>query len=826
MMPSPSKSAVGSPSAQSSDVGRSRSRAESVSSDDSDSSRTTTVTKSSPFIPKRSLYEGQPNASTTSITSFSRPLPRTVDQTARTPTTDSSNTGWTPGHRPRQHSQGFFDPTIASASPINAPSMNGLTASQMAAQVAMLAQNSHTRKRSQTLPDPSAQPPPTARRPPPIPAASHMPSNPNLRNYDAFIGGHSLAAAAAANVAYPRSPSYSPHPQSSPQLPPDRVPPPVPEKDIKPSKEKSKMKLFSKPKSIGIYKDKDFDRKHPALPSPNKMGNYSTTTLPRLANASTTSLVDPSVSSASSFYSSANASTSTLVPLDREREKEKHKHHFLSRQKNKLKDKDEFHLPLSSASSTSKPTDPNAPQPLYSFAAPSSPGPSSTFAKSVSGLDLRHGGRALREKKKEEKAASLAPVISNSSTLLDTPYRERDSAFSHGADWPISSSYSGTSNVFGPSTSTTNISSTSDFAISQSGIASIGAAFGVPGIGPDDAWPLLKARLLHIFEGEDPRPPIEDFNSLVSVHLKRCIQRRAPTIVIEDLNELLQTGFLSLDQTLRTIPDERLVPHLVSMWMLVFSTILPFMQAVFLPLDLEFKGRGPVMTVREAADFWGAALPSDSEVADPNANKNILILGEELDVRRITLLKFRDTVILPRIDALMAIFSRLSLDSISAGLSQDPLEPPPPILASTRPGTASSTDAALSPFIPNSFNSQSSTHLDSASPFSAAGRSRATSNTSAGSFHSSVGGHSTGSQGMPPPPPPMDSAQVTEMVGRMLQCVSVLASVQSGDEAQLKMENLTKALKLNWLGRGRTGRQRRGFVGTRLRPAAVVGGLA
>ena len=57
----------------------------------------------------------------------------------------------------------------------------------------------------------------------------------------------------------------------------------------------------------------------------------------------------------------------------------------------------------------------------------------------------------------------------------------------------------------------------------------------------------------------------------------------------------------------------------------------------------------------EAADFWGAALPSDSDATDPDANRNIFVLVEELDVRRIVLLKFRDTVFLPRHEALMAI---------------------------------------------------------------------------------------------------------------------------------------------------------------------------
>ena len=70
----------------------------------------------------------------------------------------------------------------------------------------------------------------------------------------------------------------------------------------------------------------------------------------------------------------------------------------------------------------------------------------------------------------------------------------------------------------------------------------------------------------------------------------------------------------------------------------------------------------------------------------------------------------------------------------------------------------------------------------------------------------------------------------------MLQCVSVLASLGGeagggtaggnageGDE-QAKMEELNRALKLNWLGRGRTGRNRRGLVGGRVdRPERTVG---
>ena len=151
------------------------------------------------------------------------------------------------------------------------------------------------------------------------------------------------------------------------------------------------------------------------------------------------------------------------------------------------------------------------------------------------------------------------------------------------------------------------------------------------------------------------------------------------------------------------------------------------------------------MSVREAQEFWGAmpeSLKSDERPSSAGGTMRLPTLGEELDVRRITLIAFRDDVILPRNESLMTIFSRLSLDSINATASPDlraeggrqHARSDPATSGAERPGTAGS----LSPHM-SSFNSQGSTLLDAAStssggPMSLDGRSRATSNTSAGSF--------------------------------------------------------------------------------------------
>ena len=647
--------------------------------------------------------------------------------------------------------------------------MAKLTASQIAAQAAMQHQNSgqHARKRSQTVPSPQSPPEPATgrRKPPPIQTGrdpSRLPSGPGTptqQYYNGLVGGNTAAATTAANAAFPRTP------QLSPGLTTFQMPL---EKEHKLKTERSKMKLFSKPKQLGISSNKEADHKERPLPSPNKMGPSGSSGLSKIINPSMTSLADSmTTGGAPSIYSTNNASTSTLVPANYEKEKEKaHKHHFLSRQKNKLKDRmDDHALALSSASSNSKPLDPSAPQSLYSFA-PASPGPTATsFAKSVSGLDLRHGGRALREKKKEDKAAAIPP--------FDVKRPEADPLTNLSTSAPGNSSYGVSHYIDLPGQSTLQ-------------------GFGLNNMSPEDAWDFLKAKILIIFEGEELRMPVEDLNRLVSIHIQRCISKRLPTIIVDDLRDMLQTGFYSLDQTLRGVPDQGLVTQLVSIWLHVFGTVLPYMQAVFLPLDLEFKGHGTILLPQEAAEFWGAN-PDSTEDA----------FGNEFDVRRIVLISYRDNVILPRHDSLKATFSRLSLDSINAGVSMNSESPNP----NGRPGTSASLDPALA-----SYNSQGSTLLGETT----GARSRATSNLSAPDLPP-FASPSTSRQ------VPLDSSQVTETVGRMLQCVSVLASVQSGDDAQAKMEDLAKALKLNWLGRGRTGRNRRGFVGARIRPPIVHG---
>jgi hypothetical protein len=541
--------------------------------------------------------------------------------------------------------------------------------------------------------------------------------------------------------------------------------------------EKAKAKLFSRPAKISTKAEP----KEKPLPSPSKLGN-ALSALQR-GNFSTTSLVEPGNQS---LYNHANSSAATIRPVETPTEdkgKEK-KHHFLSRQKNKLKE--DFHLPLSSAASNSLPTDPNAPSSLYNFNLPQSPGPSSSsFAK------------AKKEKKLAERSESRLG---------------EEASFLGQSEWPGAASV-------------TNLSQQStvyDFVDP--------AKLGMTSqLSLDDAWPFLKAKLLVIFEGEDLRLTVEDFNRVVQMHIKYCIQRRNPAGMLDDLREFLAVGFSSLDRSMRKTPEDRCIPALVELWLFTFTSILPYIQAVFLPLDMEVSGCGTIMSPEQARDFWGGVVASPSSSDRP---ARVTPASAVLDVRRLVLIAYRDIVILPRYETLKSMFSRLSLEFLPSSFANPAMSSPIPdanpstsppefFPIAPRPGTAMSLDPSVA-----SYNSTSTTLLGDGSGGSAGGRSRAISNVSFGSHGSDSAMRPFTPSGLPTlgsvrEQNVEDSKQVTDMVGRMLQCMSVLSSLGGAvgvdDEGNRKMVELCKMLKLNWLGRGRTGRNRMGIVGGRVK---------
>ncbi|CEJ92362.1 hypothetical protein VHEMI08018 [[Torrubiella] hemipterigena] len=746
-----------------------------------------TLTTPTISISKRSQRAGSPAtpiynqfasaASTSSLHNFSRPTgsPRVVTQGTSSPLVRGET-------RRVTATQGSFEPTMPSTS--NQTSAAALTASQIAAQAAVMSHHksagtiAHSRQRSQTVPM-STDSGDSSRRSsgskasaghPSLQSAETAPSGQTngglgIMQMDRLGNANSTVATTAANVVFPRSGHTSPKDANQPPPSPLPLPPPIPvsmlEKPISRS-EKAKSKLFSRTPKMPASKS---DSKEKALPSPSKIGS-ALSALQR-ANFSTSSLVD---SSNSSIYSLGNSSSATIRPADsmfEDKTKEK-KHNFLSRQKQKLKD--EYHL--SSVASNSRPTDPSAPSSLYNFHLPSLP-------------------TATSKSKKDKR-------FERSESRLDN-----ESTFNFGSDWNGGNAF--------PSLSQTSTQDSTDH----------GRLGLQPPNGLEEALPYLKKVVHLLFDHEDIRTPIEDINRVVQMHIQLCVHRRTPELVVEDFRDLLGNAFASLDQSLRTAGEDRFLPTLVDLWLFTFATVLPYLQAVFLPLDMEVAGHGSIIPTEQARTLW--------QGTESHSNGQVRRNPTEINVRMLVLKSYRDLVVLPRYDTLKTIFSRLSLEFLPASLSATPGEltmstsPPeffPPMAPMARPGTAASLDPSVA-----SYNSTSSTAFGDSGSGSGGGRSRAVSNVSYVSHASdghrpfTPGGHQTLSsvreQNVE------SSKAVTELAGRMLQCMSVLSGLggtdNADDEARKKLTELCRMLKLNWLGRGRTGRNRRGIVGGRVK---------
>ncbi|KAI5856046.1 HbrB-like-domain-containing protein [Tricharina praecox] len=481
--------------------------------------------------------------------------------------------------------------------------------------------------------------------------------------------GSIMSGAAASAIFHATAAMNIPHaiPHPPPPPPSERTLPSPSTSAPAATKKEGMKKIFSKPGRIGTP---GIEKTLRPPPSPNKLPQISSP-IPRLAPGNDESSRRPSYSSAytsSTLVAGSEIAFSVSPPTtiiergfrETKDEVKKEKDHHRTHFLRTRRDKD--HGAFSSSNSNSKMAD--AAGSLYSFT-PSSPS-STVFAsskdlqKTISGIDI---------------------------------------------------------------TSASKTSKTFKAALGGGGMSSYEDSFLALDLGPsENAWSTLCARVLPLFDGDLLRNTVEDLNRLVALHIKRCVDRREPVLLINDVRMLLETGMSSIEPHLNELPDERLLSRLVEIWSLVFRYTTPYLEAVLLPLQQEFKGSGSLLTPRESREFFGVDVAATA--GSP--------MG--LDVRRLIMIAMRDCIVLPVYERLRVLFSRLQLD--------------------------------LS------------------------------------------GNHEDG----------------MEVVGRMLQCVSVLAAAGTGDEAQGMVDELGKRLKWNWLSRGRTGRNRKGFVGTKMRPVGVGDG--
>ncbi|ODQ64769.1 HbrB-like protein [Nadsonia fulvescens var. elongata DSM 6958] len=166
----------------------------------------------------------------------------------------------------------------------------------------------------------------------------------------------------------------------------------------------------------------------------------------------------------------------------------------------------------------------------------------------------------------------------------------------------------------------------------------------------DDAWALLCSRVLPLFNGEGLRVPVEDLNTLVLMHINLRIQENvgAKALLLE-FQDLLKTGLFSLDNSLQRLPNNKLLPRLVYVWKFFFSQVLPYWEAVFLPLQLEFEGNGQVLG-NLSDKYWSIYSVSLAN----------------LSVRTLTLDGFGEYVLLPLIPRLELILSNMKLEELSS----------------------------------------------------------------------------------------------------------------------------------------------------------------
>ncbi|KAG0151380.1 hypothetical protein CROQUDRAFT_103668 [Cronartium quercuum f. sp. fusiforme G11] len=202
---------------------------------------------------------------------------------------------------------------------------------------------------------------------------------------------------------------------------------------------------------------------------------------------------------------------------------------------------------------------------------------------------------------------------------------------------------------------------------------------------PGDIWSQIVMRVIPLFNGEGHKGFIEDLNDFVSQHINKTISdspSKSINKLTSELNELLKSGVLTLNHKFapETLSDSRLLVRLIEVWHFFYTGVLPYLEAIFLPLMINeklvsviesknnklLKERLQQIHLLKQVSSTSGLPPSSTQLLfksssikpkiDDNLSSDSTI---GIEVRKLALLSFREFVILPLFNRLYNLFGKL-----------------------------------------------------------------------------------------------------------------------------------------------------------------------
>lgn len=162
----------------------------------------------------------------------------------------------------------------------------------------------------------------------------------------------------------------------------------------------------------------------------------------------------------------------------------------------------------------------------------------------------------------------------------------------------------------------------------------------------DNLWTTITSTVLPLFKLENSsslklKTPIEDVNKMVEVFLRLRIENKTTaTSLISDVQELLKNGLNIMENelTFNENSDQGSPFHRLAItWEYFFANVYHYLLAIFLPLQLEFEGIGPI--VKNAKEYW-------SDISEPSVTQS---------TKKVILSAFRDYVVIPYFDTELSV---------------------------------------------------------------------------------------------------------------------------------------------------------------------------